>query len=237
MRSRCSTCAAQHEPLHARDPRRLEPPPARRRVRERRRGRGVRARVRRRVRGAGLRRAVLRHGRARARAAGARDAAPATAWSSPPTRSSRPPRRSASSGAEPVLVDCDPRTRTTRRRAGARASSRAGAAGVIAVHLYGHPADVATLAAVAAPHRRVDAGGRVPGAPRARRRRRAPAGSAGSPASPSIPSKNLGATGEGGAVTTDDPRARRRRPRAAPPRPARGPTGMSASGTTRAWAS
>jgi dTDP-3-amino-3,4,6-trideoxy-alpha-D-glucose transaminase len=106
-------------------------------------------------------------------------------------------------GAELVLVDCDARSRTIDVEAAAR-ELRAGAAGVIAVHLYGHPADVAALRAVA------DRTGAwvVEDAcqahlARARGRR---AGGLGRIACFSFyPSKNLGATGEGGAVTTDDP--------------------------------
>jgi len=106
-------------------------------------------------------------------------------------------------GAELVLVDCDERSRTIDVEAAAR-ELRAGAAGVIAVHLYGHPADVAALRAVA------DRTGAwvVEDAcqahlARAHGRR---AGGLGRIACFSFyPSKNLGATGEGGAVTTDDP--------------------------------
>jgi dTDP-4-amino-4,6-dideoxygalactose transaminase len=106
-------------------------------------------------------------------------------------------------GAELALVDCDARTRTIDVEA-AKRELHAGAAGVIAVHLYGHPADVDPLRAAAA-----RAGAWIvedacqAHLARARGRR---AGGLGRIACFSFyPSKNLGATGEGGAVTTDDP--------------------------------
>jgi dTDP-3-amino-3,4,6-trideoxy-alpha-D-glucose transaminase len=106
-------------------------------------------------------------------------------------------------GAAPALVDCDARTRTIDVAAAER-ELRAGAAGVIAVHLYGHPADMDALNAAA---RRtgtwVVEDACQAHLARARGRR---AGGLGRIACFSFyPSKNLGATGEGGAVTTDDP--------------------------------
>lgn len=107
-------------------------------------------------------------------------------------------------GAEVVLVDCDPQTRTISVEAVARELRAGGAAGVIAVHLYGHPADVEALTAVAAPfgawviedacqaHLARARGVRVGGLGRIG-------------CFSFYPSKNLGATGEGGAVTTNEP--------------------------------
>jgi dTDP-3-amino-3,4,6-trideoxy-alpha-D-glucose transaminase len=107
-------------------------------------------------------------------------------------------------GAEPALVDCDPLTRTISVEAVEHELRARGAAGVIAVHLYGHPADVDALTAVA--------GARgawvMEDAAQAHlaRCRGARVGGLGRIACFSFyPSKNLGATGEAGAVTTDDP--------------------------------
>jgi dTDP-4-amino-4,6-dideoxygalactose transaminase len=108
-------------------------------------------------------------------------------------------------GAEPAIVDCDPLTRTLSVPA-AEAELRArGGAGIIAVHLYGHPADVPALNGVAARH----GAWVVEDAAQAHlaRCRGARVGGLGRMACFSFyPSKNLGATGEGGAVTTRDAR-------------------------------
>jgi dTDP-4-amino-4,6-dideoxygalactose transaminase len=106
-------------------------------------------------------------------------------------------------GAEPALVDCDPRTRTISVAAAAAELEARGGAGIIAVHLYGHPADVAALNGVAARH----GAWVVEDAAQAHlaRCRGARVGGLGRLACFSFyPSKNLGATGEGGAVTTRD---------------------------------
>ena len=106
-------------------------------------------------------------------------------------------------GAEPALVDCDPLTRTISVQAVEDELRARGAAGVIAVHLYGHPADVDALAAVAEAH----GAWVMEDAAQAHlaRYRGVRAGALGQIASFSFyPSKNLGATGEGGAITTND---------------------------------
>jgi dTDP-4-amino-4,6-dideoxygalactose transaminase len=106
-------------------------------------------------------------------------------------------------GAEPALVDCDPLTRTVSVPA-VQAEFRArGAAGVIAVHLYGHPADMDALNAIADTH----GGWVIEDAAQAHlaRYRGIRVGGLGRIGCFSFyPSKNLGATGEAGAVTTND---------------------------------
>jgi dTDP-3-amino-3,4,6-trideoxy-alpha-D-glucose transaminase len=106
-------------------------------------------------------------------------------------------------GAEPAIVDCDPLTRTISVPAVAEELSARGGVGVIAVHLYGHPADVAGLNGVAAMHGAwvmEDAAQ----AHLARARGARVGGLARLACFSFYPSKNLGATGEGGAVTTRD---------------------------------
>jgi dTDP-3-amino-3,4,6-trideoxy-alpha-D-glucose transaminase len=106
-------------------------------------------------------------------------------------------------GAVPALVDCDPLTRTISVEATERELRARGAAGIMAVHLYGHPADVDALAGVAAVH----AAWVIEDAAQAHlaRYRGADVGALGQIGCFSFyPSKNLGATGEGGAVTTND---------------------------------
>ncbi|WP_028061419.1 DegT/DnrJ/EryC1/StrS family aminotransferase [Candidatus Solirubrobacter pratensis] len=106
-------------------------------------------------------------------------------------------------GAIPVLVDCDPPTRTISVEGVERELRRHGAAGIMAVHLYGHPADMDALARVAAEH----GAWIVEDAAQAHLARchGTRAGALGHIGCFSFyPSKNLGATGEGGAVTTND---------------------------------
>jgi dTDP-3-amino-3,4,6-trideoxy-alpha-D-glucose transaminase len=106
-------------------------------------------------------------------------------------------------GAVPVLVDCDPLTRTVSVEAVERELRARGAAGIIAVHLYGHPADMDALGGVAAEH----GAWIVEDAAQAHlaRYRRSRVGALGRIGCFSFyPSKNLGGTGEGGAVTTDE---------------------------------
>ena len=105
-------------------------------------------------------------------------------------------------GATPILVDCDERTATIDvARAAATVGSRTKA--VLAVHLYGQPADVDPLQELCASHGLVlvEDACQAHGA-RYRGRR---VGSLGRIAAFSFyPAKNLGAYGDAGAVTTDD---------------------------------
>jgi dTDP-3-amino-3,4,6-trideoxy-alpha-D-glucose transaminase len=106
-------------------------------------------------------------------------------------------------GGVPVLVDCDPLTRTLSVDGVERALCERGAVGILAVHLYGHPADMAALAGVAATH----GAWIVEDAAQAHlaRYRGSRVGGLGRIGCFSFyPSKNLGATGEGGALTTND---------------------------------
>lgn len=106
-------------------------------------------------------------------------------------------------GARPVLVDIDPVTYTICPRAAAAAvTSRTRA--VLAVHLYGHPAELDALSALC--HERglllIEDCAQAIGA-RYRNRR---VGSIGHLSTFSFyPTKNLGACGDAGAVATNDP--------------------------------
>lgn len=105
-------------------------------------------------------------------------------------------------GAVPVLVDCDDHTATIDVDA-VRAAVSPRTKAVLAVHLYGHPADVDPLQQLCERHSLalVEDACQAHGA-RYRERR---VGSLGTIAAFSFyPSKNLGAYGDGGAVTTDD---------------------------------
>jgi dTDP-3-amino-3,4,6-trideoxy-alpha-D-glucose transaminase len=107
-------------------------------------------------------------------------------------------------GARPVFADIDPERLTLDPEAAAAAVTPRTAA-IIPVHLYGQPADMPALAAVAARHNLAivedccqahlaTCEGR-------------PVGSFGAAAAYSFyPTKNLGALGDGGALTTDDTR-------------------------------
>jgi len=105
-------------------------------------------------------------------------------------------------GATPVLVDCDDdHAMIDVGAASAAVSARTKA--VIAVHLYGHPADIDPLVELCESHdlALVEDACQAHGARYKGRR----AGSLGRIAAFSFyPSKNLGALGDGGAVTTDD---------------------------------
>jgi dTDP-4-amino-4,6-dideoxygalactose transaminase len=105
-------------------------------------------------------------------------------------------------GAKPVLVDCDEETATLDVEQVSAASGPRTKA-VLAVHLYGHPADVDPLLDVCARHglALVEDACQAHGARHKGRR----AGSLGTAAAFSFyPAKNLGALGDGGAVTTND---------------------------------
>jgi dTDP-4-amino-4,6-dideoxygalactose transaminase len=105
-------------------------------------------------------------------------------------------------GARPVFADIDPE-RLTLSAGAADAAVTPRTAAIVPVHLYGQPADMPSLAAVAARHglavvedccqaHGATCGGR-------------PVGSFGAAAAYSFyPTKNLGALGDGGAMTTGD---------------------------------
>lgn len=105
-------------------------------------------------------------------------------------------------GAEPVLVDCDAQTATIDPTAVRRAiTSRTKV--VMPVHLYGQPADMDPLLAVANEHglEVVEDAAQAHGASYKGK----PCGSMGIAAGFSFyPGKNLGAYGDGGAITTND---------------------------------
>jgi dTDP-4-amino-4,6-dideoxygalactose transaminase len=105
-------------------------------------------------------------------------------------------------GATPVLVDCEETTATIDPDLVSKAiGSRTKA--VLAVHLYGHPSDMEPLEELCASHGvfLVEDACQAHGARYKGRR----TGSLGNAAAFSFyPSKNLGAYGDGGAVTTDD---------------------------------
>jgi dTDP-4-amino-4,6-dideoxygalactose transaminase len=106
-------------------------------------------------------------------------------------------------GAEVVLVDCDEATGLIDVEAAAKAFTPRTRA-LIAVHLYGHPADLDPLAELCDRHGAalVEDACQAHGALYKGRR----VGSFGRFAAFSFyPSKNLGALGDGGALTTNDP--------------------------------
>ncbi len=103
-------------------------------------------------------------------------------------------------GATPVLVDIDPQTYTMSPTALAEAITPATRA-VIPVHLYGHPADMDAICAVAKECFIIEDCAQAHGAHYKGR----PVGSFGDLACYSFyPTKNLGALGDGGAVTGND---------------------------------
>ena len=105
-------------------------------------------------------------------------------------------------GAKPVLVDCDGATATIDPEL-AEAAVGPRTKAVIAVHLYGHPADVTPLLELCTRHglALVEDACQAHGARYLDRR----VGGLGAAAAFSFyPAKNLGGLGDGGAVTTDD---------------------------------
>jgi dTDP-4-amino-4,6-dideoxygalactose transaminase len=105
-------------------------------------------------------------------------------------------------GADPILVDCDERTATIDAAAVERAVTPRTKA-LLPVHLYGQPADMDPLFAIARAHglHVIEDAAQAHGAAY----RGAPCGSLGAAAGFSFyPGKNLGAYGDGGAVTTND---------------------------------
>jgi len=105
-------------------------------------------------------------------------------------------------GARPVLVDVEPGTlNMDPERIAAAVTSRTKA--IVPVHLYGQPADMRRITAIAGEHGLtvIEDAAQAHGAEHCGRR----AGSMGAMGCFSFyPGKNLGAAGEGGAVTTDD---------------------------------
>src|SRR5262249_31935752 len=111
-------------------------------------------------------------------------------------------------GASPLLMDIDPATFTILPRAIEEViESYRGAAkikAIIAVHLYGHPAEMAAIADLARRFdlRLIEDCAQAHGAITSGKR----AGTLGDIAAFSFyPTKNLGALGDGGAVVTNDP--------------------------------
>ncbi len=105
-------------------------------------------------------------------------------------------------GARPVLVDCDPQTANISPAAVGGALSEKTKA-ILPVHLYGQPVDVEALQAIASRYDIpiIEDAAQAHGA--AYRSRRC--GSLGRAAGFSFyPGKNLGAFGDGGAITTND---------------------------------
>lgn len=106
-------------------------------------------------------------------------------------------------GAHPVPVDPDPLTHSMDCNLVERAITRKTRA-IMPVHLYGHPADMSALSDIAKRHglRLIEDAAQAHGA-RLRGKR---VGGLGDAAGFSFyPGKNLGALGDGGAVTTNDP--------------------------------
>ena len=109
----------------------------------------------------------------------------------------------ALAGAVPVCVDVDPETFLIDLSSCEEALSER-TKGLVAVHLYGLPADASALDAFCQQHNLfwVEDAAQAHGATYGKR----PAGSLGAAASWSFyPSKNLGCFGDGGAVTSTDP--------------------------------
>ena len=108
----------------------------------------------------------------------------------------------AATGARPVLVDCDPVTYNISPTA-IEAAIAPRTCALIPVHLYGQPAEMDTISAIARKHTLLllEDAAQAHGATFAGR----PAGSWGDAAAFSFyPAKNLGAYGDGGCVVTND---------------------------------
>lgn len=105
-------------------------------------------------------------------------------------------------GAQPVLVDIDPTTANIDPKLIERAVTRCTRA-IVPVHLYGRPADMDAIRAIAARHnvRVLEDAAQAHGA---RYRGQRVGGLADAAAFSFYPTKNLGAYGEGGALTTND---------------------------------
>ena len=106
-------------------------------------------------------------------------------------------------GARPVFADIDPR-RLTIDPAAIEAAITPRTAAILPVHLYGQPADMRAIMAIADGARPRGRRRLLPGAPGDVRRPARSAASAWPPPTASIPTKNLGALGDGGAITTND---------------------------------
>jgi len=105
-------------------------------------------------------------------------------------------------GAAPVLVDVDPATMTIDPRA-IEACVGPSTRAIVPVHLYGHPAAMDEIREIGRRHslRIIEDAAHAHGAELRSRR----AGALGDAAAFSFyPTKNLGALGDGGAITTDD---------------------------------
>jgi dTDP-4-amino-4,6-dideoxygalactose transaminase len=105
-------------------------------------------------------------------------------------------------GARPVYVDIDPETFCLDPACVAAAITPR-TVGILPVHLYGHPADLTSLAAIAERHHLwlVEDAAQAIGARHAGR----PVGGFGTAGALSFyPTKNLGAYGEGGMIVTQD---------------------------------
>jgi dTDP-4-amino-4,6-dideoxygalactose transaminase len=110
-------------------------------------------------------------------------------------------------GATPVLVDIDPTTFTIDAQQAVAAMARRSIKAVLAVHLYGHPADMEPLLSAAREHGAavVEDAAQAHGARLRLGGTWRRAGALGRAACFSFyPTKNLGAMGDAGAVTTGD---------------------------------
>ncbi len=108
----------------------------------------------------------------------------------------------SATGAHPVFVDCDPDTHTISPKGIEEAITKHTKA-VIPVHLYGLPADMEAIRAIARSHdvTIIEDAAQAHGATYQKK----PVGGLGSVACFSFyPAKNLGAYGDAGAITTDD---------------------------------